>query len=70
MTNITNIVNLINNFDYAYEMSDSEKVYEKGEINKKIIKDLLYNLKPRELNNIVNSLNNKGIQNYNRYFKT
>ena len=66
---INPLVNEINNFDCYYEMSDDDTIYSEGDSNRLSILSRIKKLNVKELKLLMDSLNNIGRINYNRYFK-
>lgn len=64
------LVREINAFDCYYEMSDDDSIYNQGESNRRSINSRVKQLTVGELALLVDSLNNVGRVNYNRYFKS
>lgn len=63
------LVDEINNFDCYYEMSDDEAVYAEGDSTRISILNRIKKLNNSDLTLLIDSLNNIGKINYNRYFK-
>jgi len=69
MEKIQKIVQQLNKFDWGYEMSDSNEVFDRGQVKKGEIKLLLEELTDNQLNLVYKDLSDIGHKNLERYFK-
>lgn len=66
---ITKLAQLINQFDWGCEMSDSYSVADKGDVAKKLVIKHISELSENNIDLLYTKLNDMGHKNMERYFK-